>query len=290
MGFYRLCCVLFLIYLCEPVKSAHILALFSSLSFADHAVYRGFVTLLTQRGHSVVMMTPYPGQFQYPALENIVELDVGGESAQYWEEYKALMTNTEDYFPRRRAINEVLLKIVISQLKSKQMMALYVNSRIKFDLVVTDADVPALYAAADKYNAPHIALATSSGKIHQHESKGNPVHPILYLDVNSLNNGRNMTRWQKINEFYRFTRTRAEYYSHYLPLNELAGQKFFGLQRSLEQVEYDIDLLFIASNPILDGNRPKVPGVIHVDRMHIKPTGQLTKVGDFKRLHFCTVL
>ncbi|KAL4706352.1 hypothetical protein ACJJTC_016646 [Scirpophaga incertulas] len=276
MGSNRLYSVLFVILsLYNIVKAASILALFSSLSFSDHLVFRAYVSLLTQKGHSVVLMTPYPGQFQYPDLENIVELDVGGESAQFWDEFKFLLTSTDDYFPRQRAIDELSLRIAIAQLRSKQMTALFINPHIKFDLVITEADVPLLYAVAEKYNAPHIAITTSSGKLHQHEAKGNPIHPVLYLDVNTLNTGRNISRWQKIIEYYRLIRTRNEYYYNYLPLCDLASKKIFGTQRDLLEIEYDIDMLFVASNPILDGNRPNVPAVIHVDRMHIKPTGQL---------------
>lgn len=277
MGPKVLCGVLFLLYCSYAVHSASILALFSSLSYTDHLVFRGYVSLLTQKGHSVVVMTPYPGNFQYPDVERIIELDVGQESAPFWDEYKRLMTNVDDYFPRLRALNELSLKIAIAQLKSKQVTALLINPNIKFDLVITEADVPLLYAVAEKYNVPHISITTSNGKIHQHEAKGNPIHPILYPDVNTLNY-KNLTRWQKIIEFYRHLQTKNEYYNNYLPLSELAAKKILGLKRDLQEVEYDIDMLFIASNPILIGNRPTVPAVIYVDRMQIRPGLNLPEV------------
>nr|ACN39598.1 UDP-glucosyl transferase [Bombyx mori] len=255
---------------CYAAQGASILAVFSSLSYSDHLVFRGYVSLLAQRGHSVVVMTPYPGEFQYPEVENIIELDVSQESAPFWEEYKRLMTNTDDYYPRLKALNELSLKIAIAQLKSKQMTALLINPNVKFDLVITEADVPLLYALADKYQTPHITISTLNGKIHQYEAKGNPIHPILYPDVNSLNYG-NLTRWQKIIEFYRHIQTKTEFYNNYLPLCDVAAKKILGLKRDLQEVEYDIDMLFIASNPLLIGNRPVVPAIQFVDRMHIKP-------------------
>nr|WEU75324.1 uridine diphosphate-glycosyltransferases 34A14 [Glyphodes pyloalis] len=276
MGFLRFSGVFLIFCLCNVVNAANILALFSSLSYADHLVFRGYVSQLVQKGHSVVMMTPYPGHFQYPDIEKIVELDVGVESGQYWDEFKRLVTNTHDHFPRLRALNELSLKIAIAQLKSKQMTALFINPNINFDLVITEADVPLLYAVAEKYKAPHIAITTSNGKVHQYEAKGNPIHPVLYLDVNSLNNGRNITRWEKIIEFYRHLQTKNEYYYNYLPLSDLAAKKIFDLKRDLLDVEYDIDLLFIASNPVLVGNRPTVPAITYVDRLHIKPGLHLT--------------
>ncbi|XP_023940406.2 UDP-glycosyltransferase UGT5-like [Bicyclus anynana] len=252
------------------VESASILALFSSLSFSDHLVFRGYLSLLTQSGHSVVLMTPYPGQFTYPDAERIVELNVGQESSVYWEEYKALMTNTDDYYSRMRAINEFSIKLAVAQLKSKPMTAVLGNPNVKFDLVITEADVPLLYAVADKYEAPHIAITASSGKIHHYESKGSPIHPLLYPDINSVN-FRNLSSWQKIVEFNRHFQTRQEYYNTYLPLCDVAAKKIFGFRRSLLDVERDIDLLFVASNPVLIGNRPSPPAVVYVDRMHIKP-------------------
>ncbi|XP_069360817.1 UDP-glucosyltransferase 2-like [Maniola hyperantus] len=260
----------FLICYCCAVESASIVALFSSLSFSDHLVFRNYVSLLTQRGHSIIMMTPYPGQFAYPDAEKIVELNVGQESSVYWEQYKALMTNTDDYYTRMRAINDFSIKLAVAQLKSKPMTALLANPNVKFDLVITEADVPLLYAVADKYQAPHIAITASSGKIHQYESKGSPTHPLLYPDVNSLNY-RNLSSWQKIVELNRHFQTRQEYYNTYLPLCEVAAKKIFGLRRSLQEVENDIDLLFVANNPALIGNRPSPSAVIYVDRMHIKP-------------------
>ncbi|KAM3956572.1 UDP-glycosyltransferase UGT5-like [Aphomia sociella] len=270
MWLKKSCVVFFLIYCSQAVQGASILALFSSLSYSDHLVFRGYVSLLTQRGHSVAVMTPYPGNFQHPDTERIIELDVGQESAAYWDEYKRLVSNVDDYLPRLRALNELSLKIAIAQLKSKQMTALFLNPNIKFDLVITEADVPLLYAVADKYQVPHIAITPTNGKIHQYEGKGNPIHPILYPDVNTLNY-KNLTRWQKVIEFYRHLQTKNEYYNNYLPLSEIAAKKILGLKRDLQEVEYDIDMLFVASNPILVGNRPVVPAIIFVDRMHIKP-------------------
>ncbi|XP_039757842.1 UDP-glycosyltransferase UGT5-like [Pararge aegeria] len=259
-----------LICFCFNVQSASILALFSTLSFSDHLVFRNYISLLTQRGHSIVMMTAYPGQFAYPDAERIVELNVGQESSAYWEEYRALLTNTDDYYPRMRAINDFSLKLAVVQLNSKPMKALLANPNVKFDLVITEADVPLLYAAADKYEAPHIAITASSGRIHQYESKGSSVHPTLYPDVNSLNY-RNLSGWQKIVEINRYIQTKNEYYNTYLPRCDVAANKIFGLKRPLQEVEQDIDLLFVASNPVFIGNRPSTPGVIYVDRMHIKP-------------------
>lgn len=277
MGSYKLCVIILLLCLYQTVESASILALFSSLSFSDHLVFRGYVSRLVQKGHSVVLMTPYPGHFTYPEVERIVELDVSQESGEFWEEYSKLMTNVDDYYTNLKEINELSLKIAIAQLKSKQMTALFINPNIKFDLVITDADVPLLYAVADKYQAPHIAITTSSGKIHQYEAKGNPVHPILYPDVNMLNYS-NLTLWQKLVEINRHIQTKLDYYNNYLPLSEVAAKKILGLKRDLQEVEYDIDMLFISANPLLIGVRPTVPAITYSDRMHIKPGLSLPQV------------
>lgn len=259
------------------VQCSSILALFSSLSHSDHFVFRGLATKLAQRGHNIVMMTPYPGHFTYPEIEKIVELDVGQESGAYWDEFQNLMSNTEDYYTRLRAINEFNIKLAISQLKSKQMTALFINPNIKFDLIITEADVPVLYAVADKYKAPHITITTSSGKIHQHEAKGNQIHPILYPDVNTLNYGK-LNLWQTLTEINRFIQTRNDYYNNYLPLCEVAARRILGLQRNLIEVEQDIDLLFIASNPLLVGNRPTVPSTVYTDMLQIAPGLSLPQV------------
>lgn len=286
MALPKITVVFLLFYFWQTAECASILALFSSLSFSDHLVFRGYISLLAQRGHSVVVMTPYPGHFTYPDLERIIELNVGQESAPYWEEYKNLMTDTDDYYPRMRAINDLSIKLAVSQLKSKAMTALLINPNVKFDLVITEADVPVLYAVADKYQVPHIAITTSSGKIHQYESKGSPIHPIFYPDVNSLNY-RNLSRWQKLVEINRCFQTRNEYYNTYLPLCEIAAQKIFGLKKSLQEIEYDIDLLFVAANPLLIGNRPSSPAITYVDRMQIKPGFILPQVTIFLFFFFC---
>lgn len=272
------------------VESASILALFSSLSFSDHLVFRGYISLLAQRGHSVVVMTPYPGQFPLQEMERIVELNVGVESASFWDNYKKLMTDTDDYYYRLKEINELGLKLAIAQLKSQAMSSLFVNPNVKFDLVITEAEVPLLYAVAEKYNVPHISITTSIGKVHQYESKGTPIHPLFYPDANVLNY-RNLTRWQKIVEFYRHYHTKNDYYYNYLPLCEIAAKKMFGLKRPLIEVEYDIDILLIAANPALIGNRPIVAAISFVDRMHIKPGFPLQQVNCYSNkflLNLCT--
>lgn len=271
--------VVFLLF--YHVESASILALFSSLSFSDHFVYRGYISLLAQKGHSVVVMTPYPGHFQYPEVEKIVELNVGPESAPLWEEFKILMTNTDDYYPRLKALNELSIKVAIAQLMSKQMTSLFMNPNVKFDLVITEADMPILYAVADKYKVPHVSITSSSGKLHQYEAKGNPIHPILYPDVNTIHH-RNITNWQKLVEVNRQYHSKYEYYNYFLPLCEVAAKKILGLERSLQEVEHDIDLLFVAANPVLIGNRPTAPATIYTDLLHIRPGLPLPPVNQHK--------
>lgn len=176
-----------------------------------------------------------------------------------------------------RALNELNLKLAIAQLRSKQMTALFINPNIKFDLVISEADVPVLYALADKYKAPHISITATTGRIHQHEAKGNPTHPLLYPDVNTLNYG-SLTSWQKFTEVYRYIQTKREYYGNFLPLCEVAVKKLFGNQRSLQELEEDIDLLVVAANPLLIGRRPSVPTTVYADRMHIMPGLALPQV------------
>lgn len=270
MAFSKVGIVIFLVCLCHAAQGSSILALFSSLSFSDHFVFRAYVSLLALRGHSVVVMTPYPGHFHFPEKERIVELDVGEASAPLWEEYKALVTNTDDYYTRMKAIQEFNVKLAIAQLKSKQMTALFINPNVKFDLVITEAEVPILYAVADKYKAPHIAFTTNSGSITMYESKGCPTHPLLYPDVNTLNY-REVSLGQSLTELNRFLQTRREYYNNYIPLNQVAAEKVVGLKRDLLEVEQDIDLLLVSGSPILIGNRPSVPAVAYADRLHIKP-------------------
>lgn len=277
MGLSLLNAVLSIAFFFNAVQGAQILALFSSLSHSDHDVFRGYVSMLAQNGHAIVLMTPYPGQFQTPAVQQIVELNVGVESAPFWDEFRSLLSNTDDYNTKIRAMNEYSLKLAIAQLKSKQMTALLLNPNIKFDLVITEADVPVLYAVADKYQAPHIAITTSSGKLHQYEAKGVPVNPILYPDVNTLNYGQ-LSTWQKVAEFRRYYDTKNEYHNHYLPLSDVAARKVLGLKRDLLEVEKDIDLLLVANSPLLIGNRPVVPSVVFVDRMHINPGFRLPQV------------
>ncbi|XP_041969909.1 UDP-glycosyltransferase UGT5-like [Aricia agestis] len=266
---------------CSVVENASILALFPSLSFADHSVFRGYISLLAQRGHNIVLMTPYPGQFGLPEVERIVELNVGEESAPYWEEYKKLITDKDDYYPHMKAMNELNVKLVVAQLKSKAMTALLANPHVKFDLVVTDAENPILYALADKYKAPHIAITTGSGSINQFESKGVPVDPTLYPDVNSIYH-RNISQWQKLVELNRHVQTRNEYYNNYLPLCEIAAKKLFAVKSDLLTLEKNIDMLFVANNPLLIGRRPSSPAVAYVDRLHVKPGFQLPE--DLKQL------
>lgn len=251
------------------VNGASILALFSSLSYTDHLVYRGYLEGLSHQGHHVVVMTPYPGYFSYPEVESIVELDVSEASSPFWEEYKKLLSNTVDFYPLLRQIHELSIKVAVAQLKSQQMTALFVNPNVKFDLVITEADMPILYAVAEKYKTPHIAITASSGKINMFESKGNPNHPLLYPDVNTLNLG-DLSIFEKITEFQRYIKYKYEYYYYYLPLCQLAAEKLFNLKKNLLEVEQDIDILFVTGNQVLLGNRPTVPAVTYVDNLHIK--------------------
>lgn len=277
MGMKNLCFIIVLLCVSHVVHSANILALFSSLSFADHLVFRGYVSLLVQQNHSVWVMTPYPGKFSQQDMKKIIELDVGPASAPYWDEYKQLMTNVEDYYSIARELNDFALKVAISQLQSKPMLAVLSNPNARFDLIVTEAEVPLLYAVAAKYDAPHIAITAGPGTIPMYESKGNPNHPLLYPDVNTLNY-RDLSVWQKFTEMRRYLLTKIDYYQSYLHMNEMAAKQILNLNRPLLEIEYDIDLLLVTGQPMLLGNRPTVPAIVYADHYHIKPGLALPKV------------
>lgn len=270
MNFKINCLVLFLINFLYNVHSASILALFSTLSYADQLVYRGYVEFLAHRGHHVVVMTPYPGLLRYPEMENIVELDVSAVSTPFYEEYKRLHSNVDDIFDDLRKINELSIKVTVAQLKSQQMTAVFINPNVQFDLVITEADMPILCAVAEKYKCPHIAITASIGKLNMFESKGSPTHPLLYKDVNTLRYG-NINIIHRIEEYQRYWRFKYEYYYYFLPLCQMAAEKIVELKRDLLDVEKDIDMLFISGNQVLLGNRPISPAIVYVDNLHIKP-------------------
>lgn len=269
--------VLFAINLYCAVEGSSILALFSTLSYSDHVVFRGYIEALVQRGHHVVLMTPYPGYFKYPEVERVVELDVSAASSPYWNEYKKLLTNVDDYYPILRQISELSIKVAVAQLKSQQMSALFINPTIKFDLVITEADMPILYGVAEKYKVPHVAITASTGKLHMYESKGNPKHPLLYPDMNTLNLG-NLNVWQRMVEYKRYLRTKYEYYYYNLPLYQRAIERIFGIEKDILEIEENIDMLLITGTPMLIGNRPTVPAITYVDFMQIKPGLPLPQV------------
>lgn len=100
---------------------------------------------------------------------------------------------------------------------------------------------------------------------------GNPRHPAFVPEI-FLGFGERMTFLERIqntafNVWYR-------YYHHWInvPDWDKIARKFFGNEMPyLGDLEKEIPLVLVNTNPVLDYVKPSVPGVIEIGQMHIKP-------------------
>lgn len=107
--------------------------------------------------------------------------------------------------------------------------------------------------------------------LYVHDAVGNPSHPLLTTDL-FTSVPKIQTFVNKVNRFLFFIWQRLYHHYYLLPRSTDIVRKHFGQSIPyLGDLEKNVSLIMMNVNPFLQPARPRVPMIIELDQMHIKP-------------------
>lgn len=263
--------------LVEIVSCARILGVFSVASISHQVVYQPIWKELSLRGHTVTVITPNP--LKDPTLTNLTEIDI---SVLYERAVSIAATFQAEVTPWNlfNIAMEFQLDAWEHILNNKEVVNLLEDATKGFDLVIAEYIIPVATTFAYKYKCPLVGILSANALTTTHEAVGNPTHPLLYPSV-MASYGTEMTVFEKINTIAFAIYERYQHYNNYLPRFDKFARKYFGEDiPHLGDLERNMSLLILNTNPIFQIARPYVPAVVEMEMMHIKPKKPLPKVSN----------
>ncbi|CAB3223476.1 unnamed protein product [Arctia plantaginis] len=273
--------ILFCVQLVPQVEPARILGIFPMPSISHQVVFRALMLELAKRGHELVIITPNPALPKNRPPDNITEIDTS-EAYQWiswiFKEFGGVL--------KRGAIMDMdvalhddllagMLEIVIHEFNLPEVQKLLKDKSQKFDLVFLEAIGNYHLVASHILNAPVILFSSFCGYPEHLEAMGAvSIHPLYYPNF-FRQKMRNLSFLEKIRQTY------IEYKIYHIERikrqkeNEALRKTFGPDVPSIEEMEKNVQMLFLNSHPIFSNNRPVPPSVVYLGALHLQPVKEL---------------
>lgn len=177
MFFYRNICLLFLTV--RAFEAAHILGIFDYPSYSHQIVYQSLVKALSDRGHSLTILTVDPMNSEHPNIteihmKNSYEININFVESRGLANLKLMYDLVFKTFQR-----------IDNQLGETKVRNLIKNHQnYQFDLLIVEALFPTPYLVFGQlYEIPVIGISAIELSTTTHEIIGNSVNPAIHPDL-----------------------------------------------------------------------------------------------------------
>lgn len=277
---FVLLCLMCLTLTTFQVQCARILGVFPVASVSHQVVFQPIWRELSLRGHDVTVLTPNP--LRDLSLINLTEIDLGFLYNKLENVHQTLSAGPRNHWTALGLIMNMSTQLSEWKFESDEVMRLVQDDTVTFDVALVEAVDPATYAFAAKFKCPVIGVASMSILNPTHEAMGNPGHPVLYPDLSSPYYGRGgeLSFFEKVDALLYDLYLRYMYHFYFLPNVNGFVRKYFGDKSiDIRDVEKNMSLLFLNTNPVFHGPRAYGPNIIELGgAMHLQPKKPLPTV------------
>lgn len=261
------------------IQTARILSVMPTPSYSHNIVYHPIIRELSLRGHQVVSIIP--DLISDPSLTNLTEIDTSF-SYEIWHRFNQFTKERlEGYSPIQSmyGMSQGLLELCDRTLDHPEVKKIIQDPNEKFDLVLNEWLLfPSTFAFGTRFNCPIVGLSSFGLNLHGHDSIGNPTHPVYNPDF-YLPYSHNLNFWQRVYSVIYSVWYRFYFNFKLLPQHDAIAKKHFGgnfpyLTDALKRISF----VFISENPVYTGAKPRVPALIDISGLHIKPPNPLPQV------------
>lgn len=270
--------ILLLTPLIAYVHSAKILGVFNFPSISHQLVFQPIWKELSLRGHEVTVLTPNP--LKDPSLTNLTEIDLSFQYKTFEKLMMRLSTKGTNHWSMMSNFATGITENVRELLFSDTILNFINDNTSSYDVVLVEAVDPAAYAFAAKFGCPVIGISSLSVSNPTHEAYGNPTHPTLHPDMVTPYHGGDLGFFEKVDAVLFDLYERYVYNYRLIPtINSIVKETFGKHYPDVRDVQKEMSLLFLNTNPIIHGTRPYGPNVIEIGGgMNIKPKKPLPPV------------
>ncbi|XP_068623981.1 UDP-glucosyltransferase 2-like [Battus philenor] len=267
------------VFICATIKNlnaARILAVYPAPSISHQIVFRPITLELIKNGHEVTVLTTDPMFTKTNAPENLKEIDVHDFSYNKIEKFVKLATHGKlnDLFYQLKLTVELISEVFESQMSTEDFQELIHNKTQNFDLLLLEAFIPPAIGLTHRFKAPAILISSFGATPDNYEIVGTPSHPILYHNI-FRQRLYNLTLFEKLYEIYVQVSIRMLFNAAENNYNQMLKRVFGETIPPLSELKKNVEMLFINTNPIWEGNYPVPPSVIHMGGLHQKPAEKL---------------
>ncbi|CAG9761805.1 unnamed protein product [Ceutorhynchus assimilis] len=256
---------------------ANILAIMPTASFSHQVVFRPLWKELANKGHNITLVTTDLME----NMPNLTQIDLSyGYSHYQKQNFVDIISNDSSSFyemamAARKATNETNNQFF----QSPEGQNLIHNPDNLFDLLVVEAQLPTMMVFSWWYQIPFVGVSSLDCALQYHESAGNPIHPIANPDTNfPLNDVFEMTFWERLNSFLYINLYRCLIRFLTFRNERRMLQQYFGeAVPNIVDIQNNLSLLLIDTNPIFQPVRPLMPNTITIGNgMHLGESQPLT--------------
>lgn len=256
--------------------SAKILGIFPIASISHQIVFQPIWRELSLRGHQVTVLTPNP--LKDSSLTNLTEIDLSFKYDKM-EGLKSVLSAGMDHWLMMKVWTAFIHKSS-QHFQHDRVQNFIKNNNETYDVILAEIIDPTSYVFAAKYNCPLIGVVSLSVTNLGHETVGNPVHPTLHPDLLTPYYGGDLSLFEKIDAVLFELYHKYLYSYKYSPLVSSIAKQYFGIENfDFENIQKNISMLFLNTNPIIHGVRPYGPNVIEFGGgIHLKSPKPLPNV------------
>lgn len=243
------------------INGAKILGVIPIPSYSHQIVYRPLWKELSLRGHQVTVLTTDP--VNDPSLTNLTEIDLHFTYETWNKNLLDIISNQENFFKMIEITTLTLNEVIDQQLSHPEVRKLIKDENEHFDLLIVEYLMPTMVAFAERFKCPMIGVTSLDAPAVYFELLGSPAHPVLNPDFNLPFVG-------KLSFKERLTSVL------YIVLGKLGNGQFLDdIDRSVKKhfgnhypfvadIQKNISMLFVNTDPIFHAVRPLVPTVIQI--------------------------
>ncbi|XP_017775520.1 PREDICTED: UDP-glucuronosyltransferase 2B33-like [Nicrophorus vespilloides] len=269
---------LFLLLTASSADAARILGVFPTPSYSHQIVFLPIVKELAKRGHDVVVMTSDPMKENINNLKQI-NISFGYDLINKYNFSKTINENNKNPFKLINTFMQMLSEFSTTLLEYPEVQAIINNENEHFDLLMVEYLIPTFLAFKHRFNCSMIGLTSLDSPYHVHATVGNPVHAVLYPELNLPFQTQKLSFFERLISFMYVHFTNFCLYMEIIPAEEKTIAKYFGNNYPpLSELLDSLDMLFINVNYILHTIRPLTPATVAIGPfIHIKPPRKLPK-------------
>lgn len=275
--FLRQCVFLFLTLLATGGQTARILGVFTIASISHQLVFQSIWRELSLKGHQVTVLTPNP--LKDPSLTNLTEIDLGFLYEEM-EEFKQIASVGLDHWAILNQMEPVFVAILERLYQSDEVRNFVSNNETSYDVVLAESIDQSTYAFAAKFGCPLIGIASLDVFSFTHEAIGNPAHPVLHPDILTPYIGGELSFFEKMDSILFSFYEKYVFDYKFIPImNDILRQYIGNDLPDIRDIERNMSMLFLNTNPIIHGVRSYGPNVIEYGgAIHLKPQKPLPLV------------